>query len=179
MSEARFRTRRIRVTDPGCGFRSGTHALDEYFRRHAFPNDQIGVGLAYVLDSPVENQIEMVPPVCGFYTLSMAAVSADDASAVLATRLPRYPMPVVLIGRLAVDERFRGRRLGEQLLLDALARVVDAADVIGCLGVIVDAKDAAAQSFYEKYGFVCLHAATWPQRMFLPIHVIRRALSES
>ena len=80
-------------------------------------------------------------------------VSADIASAV-STKLPRYPMPAALIGRLAVDERARGRRLGEQLLIDALRRVVDAAETIGCLGVIVDAKDEEAEAFYSKYDFV-------------------------
>jgi len=69
---------------------------------------------------------------------------------VIGQELPGYPMPVALIGRLAVDERARGRRLGESLLIDALERVVAAAEILACLGVIVDAKDEGAERFYEK-----------------------------
>jgi hypothetical protein len=64
-------------------------------------------------------------------------------------------------------------RLGELLLIDALQRVVDAAEIIGCLGVIVDAKDEAAEAFYEKYDFVTVDAASWPRRTS---RLTRRAL---
>jgi hypothetical protein len=60
-----------------------------------------------------------LPEVLGFYTLSMALLEGAEAAKVLAKKLPRYPMPVALIGRLAVDERAHGRRLGETLLIDA------------------------------------------------------------
>lgn len=112
----------------------------------------------------------------GFYTLSMAAAASADVAAVVGQKLPRYPMPVALVGRLAVDERARSRRLGETLLVDALSRVVAAADLIACVGVIVDAKDEDAERFYTKYGFVTVEALSWPRRMFLPIQATRDAL---
>lgn len=84
-------------------------------------------------------------------------------------------MPVALIGRLAVDQRAQGRRLGETLLLDALHRVVDAARLLACLGIIVDAKDADAATFYSKYDFVALTEDGWPRRMFLHIATARAA----
>lgn len=87
-------------------------------------------------------------------------------------------MPVALIGRLAVDERARGRRLGEAIVLDALLRVITAAEIIGCLGVIVDAKDEDAERFYVKYDFVTVDATSWPHRMFVPIDVARAAFAE-
>ena len=87
-------------------------------------------------------------------------------------------MSVALIGRLAVDERARGRRLGETLLIDALRRVVDAAAIVGCIGVIVDAKDDGAERFSWKYDFVTMHAEEWPRRMFLPIGTAKAAFSE-
>lgn len=77
------------------------------------------------------------------------------------------------IGRLAVDERARGRRLGEALLLDALLRVVTAAEIVACLGIIVDAKDEDAERFYANYDYVTVDASSWPRRMFLPIDVAR------
>lgn len=96
----------ITAEDVGNGFRSGVHPLDDYFARHALPNDRAGVSRCFVLRPGVAE----LPVVCGYYTLSMAAVQADAVRAALKARLPRYPLPVSLIGRLAVDERARGRR---------------------------------------------------------------------
>lgn len=175
MSERSYRTRPIGPADPGSGFRSGTRPLDDYFQRHALANDQGDVGRAYVFEASAEDIEAGLPAVLGFYTLSMASVASQEAASVLAKRLPRYPMPVALIGRLAVDERARGRRLGEALLLDALARVVEASRLVACLGVIVDAKDAAAEGFYAKYDFATVDDASWPRRMFLPMQVARAA----
>ncbi len=175
MSERSYRTRPIGSSDPSSGFRSGTRALDDYFQRHALPNDLGDVGRAYVLDASAEDAAAGLPPILGFYTLSMASVASQDAASVLARRLPRYPMPVALIGRLAVDERARGRRLGEALVLDALARVVEVSRLIACLGVIVDAKDAAAEGFYAKYDFTTVDDTSWPRRMFLPMQIARGA----
>lgn len=114
----------------------------------------------------------------GFYTLSMALAESAPIAVVLETKLPRYPMPVALIGRLAIDARAQGRRLGEALLIDALRRVVDAAGLVGCTGVIVDAKDDAAERFYAKYDFATIAAESWPHRMFLPLATARAAFAE-
>lgn len=178
MTERPNRTRPIKPTDPSSGFRSGTRPLDDYFLRHALPNDKADVGRAYVLEASVDDVAAGLPAVLGFYTLSMASVASQDVASVLATRLPRYPMPVALVGRLAVDERARGRRLGETLLLDALNRVVEASRLIACLGVVVDAKDVAAEAFYTKYDFVPVNDASWPRRLFLPVHIARAAFED-
>jgi predicted N-acetyltransferase YhbS len=105
----------------------------------------------------------------------MASVSADSISQVMRKKMPRYPLPVALLGRLAVDDRAQGRRLGEVILLEALRRVLDAADVVGCLGAIVDAKDEGAERFYAKYDFETISAETLPRRMFIPSATIRAA----
>jgi GNAT superfamily N-acetyltransferase len=117
--------------DTQSGFRSGIHTLDDYFARHALSNDRAGVGRCFVLRAGDPG----LPVVAGFYTLSMAAVQADVVRPLLRQRLPRYPLPVALIGRLAVDERARGQRFGERLLVDALSRVIDVGESIGCVGV--------------------------------------------
>lgn len=176
-SSPTYLTRRIGPTDPTCDFRCGKHPLDDYFRRHALTNDQGGIGLAYVKEASVVDLEKGLPTIIGFYTLSMASAVSANVSSVLAKKLPRYPMPVALIGRLAVDERARGQRLGEALLLDALLRVVTAAEIIGCLGIVVDAKDEAAENFYLKYDFVTVDFSSWPHRMFLPISVAREAFT--
>ena len=170
-----FATVRIEAADAASGFRCGKHALDDYFARHALANDQAGIGRAYVLRRSPEDD-EALPRVLGFYTLSMASVASEGLAAAFVKKLPRYPMPVALIGRLAVDERVRGRRIGERLLVDALRRVVDAAELLGCLGIIVDAKDADAERFYVKYDFTTLHSEGWPRRMFLAIATAKSAL---
>lgn len=161
----------ITADDVATGFRSGVHPLDDYFARHALPNDRAGVSRCFVL----RPEVAELPIVCGFYTLSMASVQADAIRAALKGRLPKYPLPVALIGRLAVDDRARGRRFGEGLLIDALDRVVGAGESVGCVGVIVDAKDEGAERFYAKYDFVTVEAETWPHRMFLPMATGRAA----
>jgi GNAT superfamily N-acetyltransferase len=128
------------------------------------------VSKAFVLPGSVEAG---EPIVLGYYTLSMALLGSSEASSVLRTRLPRYPMPVALIGRLAVHELARGRWLGELLLGDAFDRVVALADQIGCLGVVVDAKDEEAERFYLKYAFTSVDETSSPKRMFLPLESLR------
>jgi GNAT superfamily N-acetyltransferase len=122
------------------------------------------------------NDDESLPSVLGFYTLCMAGVPSAQIAPAVAEKLPRYDMPVALIGRLAVDERAQRRGLGECLLIDALRRVVDGATMFGCVGIIVDAKDAAAERFYLAYGFTTVDEADWPHRMFLALVTAREAL---
>ena len=165
----------ITAEDAKAAFRSGGRPLDDYLKRHAVTNDRAGISRCFVLRP---DQADL-PLVCGFYTLSMAAVQADALRAVVKERLPRYPLPVALIGRLAVDGRCRGRRFGETLLIDALSRVITVAESIACVGVIVDAKDEGAEHFYLKYDFVTIEGESWPRRMFLPIATAKAAADAS
>jgi predicted GNAT family N-acyltransferase len=149
--------------------------LDDYFARHAVANDAKGVGRAYVLRRGAD---ELAPPaILGFYTLNMASVESMQVSGVVGTKLPKYPMPVALIGRLAVDHRVQGRRIGERLLMDALRRTLDAASIVGCVGIVVDAKDQSAENFYAKYGFVAV-TTDYPRRLFLPVATARQVFEE-
>ncbi len=175
--ESPYITAPIEESDTKSGFSCGKRPLDDYFARHAFPNHMGDIGRAYVLRKEPGAAAEL-PTVLGFYTLNMALVESAQVAPLTAKKLPRYPMPAALIGRLAVDQRAHGRRLGEQLLMDALRRVVDAAKLVACFGVIVDAKDQAAEAFYAKYDFVTVSAEAWPHRMFLPIATAREAFSD-
>jgi hypothetical protein len=173
-------------------FSCGKHPLDDYFKRHALANHLAGISRAYVLRRASSDVLACGTPmgavggarspraarVLGFYTLSMALVESAQVAPVLAMKVPKYPMPVALIGRLAVDDREQGQRLGETLLIDALHRIVDAASVVGCVGIIVDAKDSEAERFYAKYDFVTVTDDRWPHRMFLALETARTALSE-
>jgi ribosomal protein S18 acetylase RimI-like enzyme len=88
-------------------------------------------------------------------------------------RLPRYPtLPAIRIGRLAVDERYRGRGLGGALLADAALKAL--VEPAAALALLVDAKDAAAVAFYEHHGFV--RFASQPGTLFLPLATAEKAL---
>jgi GNAT superfamily N-acetyltransferase len=91
--------------------------------------------------------------VAGFYSLSAGGIAYNDAPERLSKGLPRYPVPLVVLARLAVDRRFHGRGLGAGLLADALRRTLAAAELAGVRGILVHAKDGAAKAFYEHFGF--------------------------
>ncbi len=116
--------------------------------------------------------------VAGFYTLSATAIRLSELPDDLVRRLPRYPnLPAVLLGRLAVDTNYRGQRLGEMLLMDALERSLLSSQQIAALAVVVDAKDDAAVGFYLRYGFQPV--VDDPRRMFLPMQTTADTLTSS
>ncbi len=167
---ATYITEPIAPGDAQSGFRCGVHALDDYFARHAEGNTAQGVGKTFVLRGTEED-----PAVLGFYTLSMAEIRAEALSDALATKLPKYPLPVALIGRFAIHAQVQGRGVAGRLLGDALQRVLEAASHVGCLGVVVDAKDQRALEFYAKFGFAEIAQSGWPRRMFVACSVIAGA----
>ncbi len=102
----------------------------------------------------------------GFFTLSVVSVGCSDLPESLARRLPRRPVPVALIGRLAVDAEFQWKGLGSILLADACRKVVQASAVLAVVGIVVDAKDESAAAFYAHFGFVPLPGQS--NRLLLP-----------
>lgn len=108
----------------------------------------------------------------GYYALSNHTVIYDSLPEEQAKGLPRIDVPVVLIGRLAVDLSTQGQGMGEFLLIDALRRAEYLADRIGIRAVEVDAINESARKFYVKYGFVSLKDDA--RHLFLPMHVIRK-----
>ncbi len=107
--------------------------------------------------------------VAGYYTLSATSINLSDLPDAIALKLPKYPfVPAFLLGRLAVDKNYRGKRLGEMLLMDALYRSFKSE--IAAMAVVVDAKDDSSRSFYEHYQF--LRFPDYPNRLFLPMATI-------
>ena len=145
-------------------FSCGEPILDSYLRRQASQDARRHVAQVFVAAGEAPGEIT------GFYTLSAASFEKDELPANLAKRLPHYPVPAVVIGRLAVDLRHRGRRLGEFLLLDAVRRVAHASIAIAVYAIVVDAKNDRARAFYERYGFIPFPSA--PRRLFLPIQTL-------
>jgi hypothetical protein len=170
-----FETEPFARGDGEAGFDCGRPALNEFFRRYAGQNQRQDVGRTWVLRRPADQPDR--PAVLGFYTLALGALTRESLSDAQAKKLPRYPLPVALIARLARDLRAGGLRAGERLLVDAHARVLTVAEHAGCVGVIVDAKDAEAEGFYAHYGYQTLVGQpTWPKRMYLPIATLRDSL---
>ena len=148
-------------------FSCGVPALDDYLQRRASQDAKRRVAAPFML---VEAGGEAV---CGYYTLSQMAVEIEDLPEDIAKKLPKYPMaPVTLLGRLAVDVRFRGQGLGEYLLMDALRRSWTLSREIAAMAVLVDAKNEAAASFYESYEFRRLPGQQ--ERLFLPMAMLDR-----
>ena len=115
--------------------------------------------------------------VLGFYTLRAAGINFSLLPEEWRKKLPRYPIPIVRIGRLAVDNSAQKQGLGEYLLMDALYRCVALAEDIGVFGIVVDAKNDRAKKFYYKYGFYNLTDS--PLTLILPIsHIIDALLKE-
>jgi GNAT superfamily N-acetyltransferase len=155
-------------------FVSGDPDLDRFFHKFAGQNQfKHHVGVTYVA---VEDR-----RIFGFATVCPAHLEIDAVPAATRRKLPRYPVPVLRLARLAVDQSARGQGLGSQLLRFVLHLAVRLTEDYGCAGVVVDAKPDA-MAFYEKYGFVALEAvegqsAARPQPgpMFLSMRAIRAA----
>ena len=81
-------------------------------------------------------------------------------------------MPAAILGRLAVDQRYQGRGLGELILADAIKRVLRASEALAVHALVVDAKDDHARTFYERYGFVAF--VDTPNRLYLPLDAVRK-----
>ncbi len=102
----------------------------------------------------------------GYYTLSAADIALPDLPPDITRRLPRYPtLPAARLGRLAVDTRFVGRKLGASLLADAVLRA--AASEVAVFAMVVDAKDAGAEAFWRHHGFVAYGSV--PGRLMAPL----------
>jgi GNAT superfamily N-acetyltransferase len=166
--------RRLRVQDDRARFRSGDADLDRFLHRFAGQNQfRHHVGVTYVA---VDGD-----RLLGFLTVTAGQLAGDHVPVALRKKLPAYPLPVLRLARLAVDERARGQGLGKQLLRFAVGLATRMADDFGCVGVVVDAKRQAI-AFYAAFGFIELVAVEgasegrpMPTPMFLAIRAIEAA----
>jgi GNAT superfamily N-acetyltransferase len=163
-------TQPVSEVDLALGFSCGVAALDQFFARHALENDRRGLGRTFVLHQTTDGK----PGILGFYTLSMATVEGRLLPRRLRGGLPKYPLPVALVGRLAVHQAHQRRGVGEFLLTDAFKRILTATETIGCFGVVTDAKDEAAETFYVRYDFAAVEKGkSYPRRLFVPLETVR------
>ena len=177
-TEREVRVRRLEHRDDRSGFRSGNIDLDRFFQRYAGQNQfRHHVGTTYVA---VQGD-----HITGFVTVSSGEMVAEKLAKRLRKRLPAYPLPILRLARLAVDERFQGHGIGRLLLRAMLELALEMRDRVGCIGVVVDAKPDAAE-FYSTLGFTAVELISGslgdrpePIAMFLPIGQIAAAVKEA
>jgi len=126
-------------------FDSGEPALDDWLRRRAWNNEASGASRTYVVCAGRK--------VVGYYALSAGAVAHTHAPGRIKRNMPD-PIPVLVLGRLAVDQAYHGNGVGTGLLRDAVLRALQAAEIAGVRAILVHAISEAAKRFYEKYGFI-------------------------
>ena len=126
-------------------FDCGTPVLNDWLIRLALQNQQADAAQTYVACR--ENRV------VGYYSLVAASVQRSDAPARIAKGLAGHPIGMILLARLAVDQREKGQGLGKALLKNALGRIAQAADIIGARAALVHAIDENAKRFYEHFNF--------------------------
>lgn len=140
-------------------FNSGSDSLDRYLREQATQDIRRRVAACFVALADTQC-------IAGYYTLSAASLMLTDLPAGIGKKLPRYPtVPAVRMGRLAVDQAFRGHGLGGALLADALDRA--GRSEIAAYALVVDAENGEAAAFYHHHGFIVLPDS--PLTLFLPL----------
>ena len=169
--------RRLEATDDVSGFRSGNDDLDRYLSRYAQINQvQFGIGVTYLAYETGE--------IAGYATVCAAEGKAVDFDSLRRKKLPRYPLPLLRLARLAVAASWQRKGIGNQLMRHVLGLALRMEGELGCVGVVVDAKPQAVK-YYHQFGFeprlaaegqVVAPEALLP--MFLPLETIRRALKE-
>ncbi|NMC49249.1 MAG: GNAT family N-acetyltransferase [Desulfovibrio sp.] len=125
-------------------FQSGEPGLDDWLKRRALTNQASGASRTYVISDANR--------VIGYYALAAGAVAATDAPGKVRRNMSD-PIPVMVLGRLAVDREWQGRGLGRDLLRDAVLRTLRAAELVGIRALLVHALHERAGAFYEQAGF--------------------------
>lgn len=127
------------------GFESGTASLDDWLRRRARANQAGGASRTYVVAQGAR--------VVGYYCLASGALDLASAPGAIRRNMPD-PIPMAILGRLAIDQSWQGKGLGAALLQDAVLRTAQAAAILGVRGILVHAISDQAKAFYERHGFI-------------------------
>lgn len=148
-------------------FDSGVPQLDDWLKRRALPNEKSGASRTYVVCAGGR--------VVGYYALATGAVAHSEVTAKVRRNMPE-PIPVMVLGRLAIDQAYQGRRLGASLLRDAILRTLQAAEIAGIRAILVHAISEDAKKFYERCGFS--PSPVDPMTLMITIADAEKALKE-
>lgn len=163
MSRAPFLLARLDAAHDRTTFNSDSEPLNRYLHEQVTQDIRRRVAACFVALADGQR-------IAGYYTLASASMLLADLPAGTGKKLPRYPsVPAVRMGRLAVDQAFKGKGLGAALLADALGRAARAE--IAAYALLVDAKDEAAAAFYRHHGFIVFPSS--PRTLFLPLATVQ------
>ena len=143
-------------------FDCGEISLNQYLRRYANQDVRRRVNRVFVA-SPSTTPEQVI----GYYSLSACSLNAADLPETHRRRLPKYPVPVAMLGRLAISKTSQGQGIGSILLADALQRIARASQVMAVYAIVVDALNNQAAVFYRQFGFIPL--PNQPLKLFLPM----------
>jgi GNAT superfamily N-acetyltransferase len=145
-------------------FDCGAEPLNAYLKQYALQNQKKGIVRNYVTCRDMR--------VVGYYSLAYGLAAQPDAPPVLTKGIGKYPIPLMILARLAIDLREKGQGLGKALLRDAVLRTLQAAEIAGLKAIFVQAKDQEAKRFYAKHGF--LPSPGDPLHLFFPLDPLRK-----
>lgn len=149
-------------------FDCGHASLNAWLQRRALSNQERRAARTFVVCEGRR--------VVGYYALAAGSVVHSEATGNLRRNMPD-PVPMALLGRLAVDLSMRGKGLGVGMLQDAVMRILQASDTLGVRGILVDAIDENAKAFYMRFGF--RPSAVMPMKLMVTLTEIQRALEKS
>lgn len=146
-------------------FDCGKEPLNVYLKRYAGQSEKRGGSRTYVIADRGNR-------VVGYYTLAVGSIEHADAPAIVKKGLGQYPIPVIILARLAIDKSVQGQGFGSALLKDALKRALNVSREVGVRAVLVHAKDMEVRDWYKKYGFI--ESPTDPFHLLLLIQDIEK-----
>ena len=143
----KIEVRKLEKRDSRKEFRSGEIEIDRFFLKFAGQNQfKHKIGNTYVA---IDRESETI---LGYATISVGSLNIDGLDIKEFKKFPNYPLPIVRVARLGVDERFQSQGIGRKLMQKMLYLAIEIEELVGCVGLFVDAKEDAV-TFYEKYGF--------------------------
>lgn len=148
-------------------FDSGELALNDWLEKRALKNQASGASRCFVVCAGLE--------VIGYYSLSAGAISQEAAPKAMRRNMPD-PLPILLLGRLAVDKRYHNQGIGQAMLRDAMLRAVNVAGEAGVFAILVHALTGSAKQFYLSRGFI--ESPLQPMTLFMTLATIRSILAE-
>lgn len=152
-------------------FDCGVESLNKYIKKIASQDLKRKAATVFVLidsDSSTEKVI-------GYYTLSSFSLELSEIEPMVAKKLPRYPLlPATMLGRLAVDKRYKGKGLGQLMLIDGLKKSYKASQQIASVALLVEAINEQAVRFYQKFGFISFQSSS--DRLYLSMKTIEKII---
>jgi GNAT superfamily N-acetyltransferase len=146
-------------------FESGESSLDDWLKRRALKNNAIGASRTFVVCDGLV--------VVGYYCVSASAVGHDIAPKFAIRGLPD-PVPAILIGRLAVDKRYQGKKIGDFLVRDAFLKAISGSEILGIAVILVHALNPNSRRFWQSYGFI--ESPIQEMTLMLPMKTVLAAM---